>query len=330
MMDLIQSPRWLLATSITFLLIAFSFKLYDLLYWLYKQSRMKKQLMLAKNTQGSVEAPTVPTTNPNLIQKVFKYLIEWGSKWKSGRYGSILLAKEDKLLIDLSGFDEPLRAQAIFIATRSLLSLGLPLLFISVSPPFLLLNSILLTHILFGFIGFALGWMLPKIYLQRRVQHRKKAIEIELLLFLDMLRLLQGVGLSIDQALVTITEQFKDNIPVLAYELTIAQDLYTRGRTREQSFNRLLHQYDNEDLSAVCRLIQQIDIHGGAVQEPLAQFSSRLQEERRMSLKERIGILTVKMTGVMIITLMPALIIVTGGAGFLAIFRGLGRIAGGA
>lgn len=35
------------------------------------------------------------------------------------------------------------------------------------------------------------------------------------------------------------------------------------------------------------------------------------------------------MTGVMVLTLLPALLIVTGGAGFLAVIRGLSRINGG-
>lgn len=333
MQQLLHTPHWLLATAVSLLSIALSLNVYHLLNWLYKQHRIKKQLLTIKNTQNTLLAvPSSSSQTPttlSTLQKAFKYLAKLGAKWKTGRYGTILLAEEDKLLIDLSGFYDSQRAQAIFIVTRTLLSLGLPLLFFSFAPSFTLLNSFLLSWIICGFIGFALGWMLPKIYLQRHVKNRKKAIKLELLLFLDMLRLLQGVGLSIDQALITITDQFKDNIPVLAYELALAQDLYTRGRTREQSFNRLIHHYQNEDLSAICRLIQQIDVHGGAVQEPLAQFSSRLQEERRLSLKERIGILTVKMTGVMIVTLMPALIIVTGGAGFLAILRGLSRVTGG-
>jgi tight adherence protein C len=43
-------------------------------------------------------------------------------------------------------------------------------------------------------------------------------------------------------------------------------------------------------------------------------------------MKERIGKITVKMTGVMVTTLLPALVIVTAGPGFIAIFRSLGAI----
>jgi tight adherence protein C len=47
-----------------------------------------------------------------------------------------------------------------------------------------------------------------------------------------------------------------------------------------------------------------------------------------LELKEKVGKTTVKMTGVMILTLLPALLIVTGGAGFIAVLRGMSRLGG--
>ncbi|MBE0629533.1 MAG: type II secretion system F family protein, partial [Burkholderia vietnamiensis] len=74
---------------------------------------------------------------------------------------------------------------------------------------------------------------------------------------------------------------------------------------------------------AIARLMVQVDKHGGAVQEPLKQFGDRLRETRRAMLRDRIGRLTVKMTGVMVVTLLPALLIVTAGPGLLAVMRAL-------
>ena len=103
----------------------------------------------------------------------------------------------------------------------------------------------------------------------------------------------------------------------------IAQRKFAAGRTREQSLQRLSSGFDNEDLRAIVRLLIQVDKHGGAVQEPLKQFGDRLRETRRAMLRERIGRLTVKMTGVMVLTLLPALLIVTAGPGMLAVMRAL-------
>jgi tight adherence protein C len=58
----------------------------------------------------------------------------------------------------------------------------------------------------------------------------------------------------------------------------------------------------------------------------LKQFGERLREARRAMLRERIGRLAVKMTGVMIVTLLPALLIVTAGPGVLAVMRSLSSL----
>ena len=70
----------------------------------------------------------------------------------------------------------------------------------------------------------------------------------------------------------------------------------------------------------------QIDKYGGAVQEPLRVFGERLREQRKAKMKELIGKISVKMTGVMVVTLLPALIIITAGPGFLAVIRALGAM----
>jgi tight adherence protein C len=138
--------------------------------------------------------------------------------------------------------------------------------------------------------------------------------------------LLQGVGLSIDQSLNVIENEFSSSLPILSKELQIAAQQYLNGRTREQSLRRFSTIFNNEDMSAIARLIIQVDRYGGAVQQPLQQFSDRVREQRKLDMKEKIGKLTVKMTGVMVVALLPALLIITGGAGFLAIVRALSKI----
>lgn len=171
------------------------------------------------------------------------------------------------------------------------------------------------------------GFMLPKLMLRRRAVARCGAVTSELPMFVDMLRLLQGVGLSLDQCLQVMVNDFRGVMPVLSEELAIAQRHAAAGRTREQSLQRLASVYVNEDLRAIVRLLVQVDRHGGAVQEPLRQFGDRLREARRSMLRERSGRLTVKMTGVMVATLLPALLIVTAGPGVLAVVHSLSAAA---
>ncbi|MNL54868.1 Bacterial type II secretion system protein F domain protein [compost metagenome] len=124
-----------------------------------------------------------------------------------------------------------------------------------------------------------------------------------------------------------MADDFSHVLRVLGHELTLANRQYSQGRTREHSLHRLATLHGNEDLRGLVSLLVQVDRHGGAVQEPLRVFGERLRERRRSEMKERIGKITVKMTAVMVGTLLPALVIVTAGPGFIAVFRSLGAVA---
>jgi len=241
-----------------------------------------------------------------------------GMRWLDTRVGQYAVANEDRRLLEQCGYLDA-RTRGLFLSARLACALVLPMLLAAVGGARLHGGQWLLGM----FVTFTLGFMLPKIYVRRRAAARRRCVDDELPLLVDMLRLLQGVGLSLDQSIQVVTNDFKGMMPVLSSEMGIAQRQFAAGRTREQSLQRLSAGFDNEDLRAIVRLMIQVDKHGGAVQEPLRQFGDRLRETRRAMLRERIGRLTVKMTGVMIITLLPALLIVTAGPGMIAVLHAL-------
>jgi tight adherence protein C len=73
-------------------------------------------------------------------------------------------------------------------------------------------------------------------------------------------------------------------------------------------------------------MIVQVDAHGGAVQEPLRQFGVRLREQRKMRMKELSGKLSVKMTLVMMLTLLPALMLVLAGPAVIALVGAVSKL----
>ncbi|HWT18564.1 MAG TPA: type II secretion system F family protein [Variovorax sp.] len=248
--------------------------------------------------------------------------IELPFHWLDSRIGRALVADEDRRLIDRCGFASK-RAQLIFLVTRLLLAFLLPILTYIVCRGLMTERTIFVVLI----AAFVVGFMVPKWVLGRIAADRRERIARELPLFIDLLKLLQGVGLSLDQSLQIMADDFSHVLRVLGYELAIANRQYSQGRTREHSLHRLATLHGNEDLRGLVSLLVQVDRHGGAVQEPLRIFGDRLRERRRSEMKERIGKITVKMTVVMVVTLLPALVIVTGGPGFIAIFRSLGVVA---
>jgi len=282
--------------------------------------RLKRNMAMIDEKIASHDRPaTIARANlkpPALRDR----LAAFSAHWLDTPLGRQLVADEDRHLLDQCGVNDT-NGKALFFAARVVLAIGLPLLGI-----LLFERGSWLSLLLILFFGIALGYMLPKWVMQRTARKRQRQAAEELPLLIDLLRLLQGVGLSVDQSLHVIENEFRSVLKVLGAELAIAGRQYSTGRSREQSMRRFSTVFDNEDLQAVSRLLVQVEHHGGAVQEPLKQFSERIREQRKLDMKERIGKLTVKMTGVMVLTLLPGLLVITGGMGFLAVIRALSKM----
>ncbi|MFM0501708.1 type II secretion system F family protein [Paraburkholderia caffeinilytica] len=273
-----------------------------------------------RSTDGAHDASKAALRNvqPTGFKGLLERFAHAGIRWLDTPFGRQVVAEEDRRLLEQCGFVDT-RTRGLFLMARLVGALVLPVLVGALARGHLAGPR----YVILLFFSVMVGFMVPKIILTRRAGKRRLGVVDELPLLVDLLRLLQGVGLSLDQSLQVMVNDFRTMLPVLSSELEIAQRQFATGRTREQSLNRLASSYDNEDLRAVVRLLIQVDRHGGAVQEPLKQFGDRLRESRRAMLRERIGRLAVKMTGVMIITLLPALMIVTAGPGVLAVQHSL-------
>ncbi len=243
-------------------------------------------------------------------------------RWLASPLGKAIVGPEEFRLLEQCGWYGP-KARAVFGGLR----LCVPLL-IAAGLMLWRLPESLQGAIFTAFGGFAVSFLAFKSVLRRRAAGRMRQLDDELPVLVDMLRLLQGVGMSIDQSLQLIVTEFGSMLPVLGPELKRANDQFASGRSREQTLQRIGKLFESEDLRSLIMLLNQVDRFGGAVQEPLKLFGLRLQEARKMRLKEKVGRLTVKMTGVMVVSLLPVLLIVTAGPGFLGVIRMLAKFAG--
>ena len=277
------------------------------------QSMPADAFLKGREAQNMDDVQTIDAPNP--------YALLSSPKWLETAWGRALLADEDSQLLGQAGIHLP-QASAVYVISRLVLAALLPVLVV------LMTDAHGVKALVAGFLGLGMGLMLPKWIVRSKAVKRKKQAVEELPLFIDLLRLLQGVGLSIDQSLHILANEFGSVLRVLSSELALTNRLYATGRSREQSLQRLMHLSDDDDMAFVVNLLVQVDKHGGAVQEPLKQFAIRLREKRQASFKEKIGSITVKMTGVMVLTLLPALIVITAGPGFMAVIRSLSNMNG--
>lgn len=255
------------------------------------------------------------------LQQMQAWLAHFGEQFHGSSLEKWLLAPEDRLLLDRCDRNTP-TGRAVYLALRLILAL----LFMVAVAVWQIDGP--LGPFLGALFGLLVGIFLPKLILGMWARRMARRADDELPLLVDLLRLLQGVGMSMDQSLHIIAEEFRATVPVLGHELHLANLSYNRGRTREQSLQRLDRVFDNDDLKALVRLIVQVDQHGGAVQEPLNQFGVRLRERRKMRMKEASGKLSVKMTLVMMLTLLPALMFVLAGPAAIALIGSISHLGG--
>jgi len=243
-----------------------------------------------------------------------------GNRFESGRLGRALITPEDRLLLGQINRNTT-QGRAMFLGLRLALAMAVPLpAMLWFAPSGLAAFVVFLGAAAFGLIA-------PKLVLGSLAKRLRKRADDELPLLIDLLRLLQGVGFSVDQSLQMVGDRFQEAMPLMSREVRDANALYLRGRTRMQSLHRLC-EFDNDGLKSLVQILVQVHEHGGAVQEPLRQFGDRLREQRKLRMKELSGKLSVKMTVVMMLTLIPALMLVLAGPAVISLVTTMMKLKG--
>ena len=312
-----ETSRLLLMLSVAFLALAALIGAALIAYAHQRRERSSQVVRDALSRSGAVAANEAATpARPADLLRSLNGDGELPAHWLNTSLGKALVAQEDRILLGKCGWGST-RAQLQYLIARCVVSVLLVLL-----AAFVFSGS--KQFLLYLFAAFTIGFLLPKWVLRSVARRRRASVARELPLLVDLLGLLQGTGMSLDQTLQVIGSDFGNVMPVLSREIQLANQQYSRGSTRERSFGRMSEVYQNDNLANLTSLMIQIDRYGGAVQEPLRIFGERLREQRKAKMKELIGKISVKMTAVMVVTLLPALIIITAGPGFLAVIRALG------
>jgi len=268
--------------------------------WLSGQQQRTAATLQGALRSREPRAPAESGTPPPVAAapRGWAWLATLGERFNGGRIEAALLAPEDRLLLDQAGL---LLAAMVYEGDG-------------------------LSRVVAMGAALGAGVLLPKFALRAWATRLRRRVSAELPLLIDLLRLLQGVGFSMDQSLQTLGDKLRSAIPVLGREIQQANIAYMHGRSRQQSLRRLAESFGDEDLRSLVQLMLQVHEHGGAVQEPLRQFSVRLREQRRSALKEKVGKLSVKMTIVMMLTLLPALMLVLSGPAIIALANAVNRL----
>lgn len=158
-------------------------------------------------------------------------------------------------------------------------------------------------------LGF-IGYVLPSLYLRRRILRRQAAIRREWPDTLDMLLLSVEGGLGLDVALREVANRLGDRAPVLAEELntTLVELVYLADR--KQALSNFAGRIDLPSVSLVITALLQAERYGTPIASAL-RAATRDQRETRMAEAERkAAALPPRLTIPMIVFFLPVLFVV--------------------
>lgn len=172
----------------------------------------------------------------------------------------------------------------------------------------------------------ALGLILPRFLLKRRVTARSKRIRLSLPDALDLLVICVEAGLGLDQAMLRVATELKPTHPDLCSELELL-GLETRaGVPRAEALRNLSERCAVDDLRALAAVLIQTDRFGTSIAQALRVHSDSLRTERRQRAEEAAAKLSIKMLPVLALFVFPAVMVVILGPAAISLIRHLGPI----
>jgi tight adherence protein C len=179
--------------------------------------------------------------------------------------------------------------------------------------------------------AFILGWLLPRQVLYRLVARYKRRLQEALPDTVDLLGIVLGTGLALDQALMRVSEELQHIYPELANEFYTVVMQVKAGQERSKAFNQLVRRTGIEDIKSLSAMIVQSERFGTSLAQALKVYAEALRTRRRLRAEAAIGKAGIKMLFPIILFIFPALFVIVLAPGMITMLRDLrGGIGAGA
>jgi tight adherence protein C len=217
-----------------------------------------------------------------------------------------------------AGFDQP-EAAVLF----ALAELGLPILAGAIT----LLYFHSSRGLLFAAFAAALAYLVPGLWVSRRVARRKREIQNGLPDALDLLLVSLEAGAGMDQSIVKVSNELHRPYPALTTEFRRIVTEIRAGRPRSEALRQFAERTKVEDVRSLVLTMIQTDKFGTSVGQALRTHAEAARVKRRQRAEERAQKLGVKMVFPLVFCLFPAMFVIVLGPSVLRIIRTLGQLA---
>ena len=168
-----------------------------------------------------------------------------------------------------------------------------------------------------------LGWLIPQQVLHRLVRRYRRKIQDALPDSVDLLGIVLGTGLALDQAMLRVSEELEFIYPELASEFSTVVMQVRAGQERAKAFKQLVRRTGIEDIKALAAMIVQSERFGTSLSQALTVYADSLRTRRRLRAEAAVAKAGIKMLFPVVLFILPALFVVTLVPGVLSVLHDL-------
>ncbi len=182
-------------------------------------------------------------------------------------------------------------------------------------------------YIVLGFVGlslfilragFALGLsvlpilyisrLLPQQVLHRLVKRYRNKLQDALPDTIDLLGIVLGTGLALDQAMLRVSEEMEFIYPELAAEFYTVVLQVKAGQERSVAFRQLVRRTGIEDVKSLSAMIIQRERFGTSLSQALKVYADSLRQRRRFRSQAAVAKAGIKLPALFVVTLVPGVL----------------------
>ncbi|MFY0690646.1 MAG: type II secretion system F family protein [Paracoccaceae bacterium] len=159
----------------------------------------------------------------------------------------------------------------------------------------------------------AVGYYLPKYWVERRRQGRQDEIESGFPDSLDLMLVCVEAGQSLDQSILRVSQEMQAGYPALAEEFEMVANEMKAGKDRVTVLKDMAERAGVPDVASFVTVLVQSASFGTSIADALRVYASEMRDKRVMRAEEKANVLPTKLTlGTMMFTVPPLLIILIG------------------
>ena len=156
-----------------------------------------------------------------------------------------------------------------------------------------------------------LGFILPQFVLGKLATRYRKRLQDALPDTIDLLGIVLGTGLALDQAMNRVGDELQHIYPELASEFYTVTMQVRAGQERSKAFNAMVKRTGVEDIRSLSALIIQSERFGTILSQALAVYAAEMRKKRQLRAEEAVAKAGTKMLFPIVLFILPVLFVIT-------------------